>query len=423
MKKFLLIAMAIALVGAFANTAKAYDGDFEISGHINTGFGFQYNSKAAAAGALGAFREEGMIPPNVSVNAQNQITNNFNLVFYVGDVELDIAKTFGENIRLRVDLDFGLANVNSYGPAIANIIEQAYTTINIPVGYGLEFLVGRFNAPMGFEAVDNNDNDLPFHTAIFNYLRPQHLTGLKFYYPFSDLVDLHFYIVQNLRDVQNENGANIGTHIPAGGLRLGFTFGNEGQESTLGISGAFSPEAKLAGVKDKWGELSYIGDLDFNFWVNDVFAIGGEVFFRRDGKYNNAANITNKSNYYYAGLLNLHYMFSDVWDGTLRYTYSFDKTGSAALLGRGAATVNTAPAAGVGGQYNRFGFPFSAMIDKLQLHQIDLGINYHITDGAKIMTMYRFEMAMPAKVGGRTYAIGNKTAMNHSLAANFAYEF
>lgn len=411
--------MAVCLLG-FSVNAIAYDGDFEISGHVNTGLGFQYNSKAFASGAMGAFREEGMIGLNRNVNAAGQITDNFDWLFYVGDVEIDIAKTFGENIRLRTDLDFGRANSNSYGAAVANMIEQAYATVNIPVGYGLEFLVGRFNAPMGFEAVDNNDNDLPFHTAIFNYLRPQNFTGIKFYYPFSDLVDLHFFIVNNLRDVAG-GGINGDGGIPAGGLRLGFTWGMEGQESTLGLSGAASTEAKAYGRGDKWGELSYVGDLDFNLWVTDVFAIGGEGLFRRDGAIRNA-----KDNYYMAGLLNLHYVFSDVWDGTLRYTYSMDKNGSAQLLSRGAATINAYNAAS---QYSTFGgntfagVNASAMIDKLQLHQIDLGINYYITDGAKIMTMYRFEMGMPAKLAARSYANGNKTAMNHSLAANFAYEF
>jgi len=428
MKKLLVIALAVALMG-IGTQAIAYDGDFEISGHINTGFGFQYNSKALVSKQMGAFTEEGMLAVNFGVDATaTRNSNNFNVLGYVGDVELDIAKTFGENIRLRVDLDFGNANINSYRPAVANMIEQAYATVNIPVGYGLEFLIGRFNAPMGFEAVDNNDNDLPFHTAIFNFLRPQNLTGIKFYYPFSDLVDLHFWIANNLRALQAGNESK--PHIPAGGLRLGFTFGNEGQESTLGISGAVSPEARNWTRQDKWGELSYIGDLDFNFWVNEVFAIGGEGFFRRDGAIRNA-----KDNYYFAGLLNLHYVFSDVWDGTLRYTYSVDKNGGT-VLGRGAATVNGAPG---GSQYNIWSPAFflpgtatatvpSAMLQKLQLHQIDLGINYHITDGAKIMTMYRFEMGLPAKsIAGsaatRSYANRNKTGMNHTLAANFAYEF
>lgn len=419
MRKFLVVAMAVCLVGAFASSAKAYDGDFEISGHINTGAGFQYRSNAIVNAFGGAFTEEGMLAFDANFYAAGtklgQLLHHTDALFYVGDVELDIAKTFGENIRLRVDLDFGRFNSYSYQFAINNMIEQAYATVNIPVGYGLEFLVGRFNAPMGFEAVDNNDNDLPLHTMIFNFLRPQNLTGIKFYYPFSDLIDLHFWLANNLRDIYQFGGGTFPKEFPAVGLRLGFTWGLEGQESTIGISGATSAESQQANVKDKWGDWTYLGDLDFNVWVNDVFAIGGEGIFRLDG----AAKGTKK-NMYYAGLLNLHYVFSDVWDGTLRYTYANDKSGTGATGGRGNATLNGAAGAS---QFHRYA-ALSALGWKLSNHAIDLGINYHITDGAKLGCMYRFEYMIPAKMGlARSYANANKTGMIHSVAANFAYEF
>mgnify|MGYP003342882864 CR=1 FL=1 len=38
-------------------------------------------------------------------------------------------------------------------------LEQAYATANIPVGNGIEFMLGRFNTPIGFESVDVNEND------------------------------------------------------------------------------------------------------------------------------------------------------------------------------------------------------------------------------------------------------------------------
>lgn len=425
MKKFIVIAMAVLLLG-FAGNVRA-EGDFEMSGHINTGFGYQYNGKALMSGLGGAFVMEGMIPADATgytgvAGATNKLTNNSSVLGYVGDVELDIAKTFGENIRLRTDIDFGRLNSNSYGFAIANMIEQAYVTVNIPVGYGLEFLVGRFNAPLGFEAVDNNDNDLPFHTRIFAQLRPQNLTGLKFYYPFSDLVDLHFWIANNLRDVQRGGVSGDGA-LPAAGLRLGFSWGMEGQENTLGVSGAIGSESAQAAARPKgrkWGDMSWFSDLDFNIWATDVFAIGGEGFIRRDGAAKGA-----KSNYYFAGLLNLHYLFSDVWDGTLRYSYVNDVEGSAAnfgaLAGTGRATLNAAAATS---QYKTTAAAASATGADAQYHTLDLGVNYHITDGAKIMTMYRFDMIMPDKLGAAaTYAAGTKKGYAHTIAANFAYEF
>lgn len=422
MKKLIVLVMALALV-SIATSARA-EGDFEMSGHVNTGFGFQYRSASPFAAFGGAFTQEGMIPYDFNFYAAGskagKLTHTMDILGYVGEAELDITKTFGENIRLRTDLDFARVASNSYGASVANMIEQAYATVNIPVGNGMEFLVGRFNAPMGFEAVDNNDNDLPFHTVIFNFLRPQNLTGIKFYYPFSDLIDLHVWIANNLMDVQKIDNGVVGMRqIPAFGLRLGFSWGEEGQESTVGISGAASPEARPVNYKTK-GNWSYLADLDFNVWVNDVFAIGGEGIYRVDDAARIAKTGTGwKNNTYYAGLLNLHYVFSDVWDGTLRYTYANDKNGT---IGEGTG-ISTLQFANAASQYHMFAGA-SALGYRLQNHQIDLGINYHITDGAKIMMMYRFDYIVPAKMGlARSYLNGNKTAMDHSLAANFAYEF
>lgn len=434
MRKLLVIAMAVLLVGAFAKVAKAVDGDFEISGHINTGFGWQYNGKKTTSALGGVFTEEGMLAADPTGGAAAApLRNNNQWVFYVGDVELDITKTFGENIRLRADIDFIRNFSNGYHGAFAanRLIEQAYATVNIPIGYGVEFLVGRFNAPMGLEAVDNNDNDLPFHSLIFNFLRPQNLTGLKFYYPFSDLVDLHIWSANNLRDEfagVGSGGLGDSADLPAFGGRLGFTWGMEGQESTLGLAGAASAETGpgLSAYRpDKWGEWSYIGDLDFNVWINDVFAIGGEGVFRKDDNRKPPIVAGGRDNWYYGGLANFHYVFSDVWDGTLRYTYVHDVNGSAVAAGNingrtytGNSMVNYSA---ISDQYHRV-LNASAMRCDAQFHQFDLGINYYITDGAKLMAMYRFDMILPGKAGVAKTDL-TRTGMAHSIAANFAYEF
>lgn len=433
MRKFLVITLAL-VIASFSANAFAYDGDFEMAGHINTGMGWVYQGSSLAGATGGIFVEENMVPPDINTLASGKLSNKSTWLFYVGDVELDIMKTFGENIRLRADIDFLRAGSNGFhnGFQLNNMIEQAYVTVNIPVGYGMEFLVGRFNAPMGFEAVDNNDNDLPFHTLVYNYIRPHNLTGAKFYYPFSDLIDLHVWISNNLRDAQG-GGVQQSGPIPAFGGRLGFTWGMEGQESTLGLSGVASSEVNhnVVGVvavdNDKYGDWTYIADIDFNVWVNDVFAIGGEGIFRRDGASQAAKAVGGRNNWYYGGLLNMHYVFSDVWDGTLRYTYVHDVNGSPFNpngIGPGASTLSLAPGV-TGVAYNQLQrYLGSATGVDAQWHQIDLGINYNITDGAKLMAMYRFEMILPDKGGlPKTYPNGNKNGFTHSVAANFAYEF
>jgi len=413
MKKLMVFAVAIALAGI---ALSAWADDLEISGHINTGMGWQYRTKAIHNALFGGFTEEAMLPVNAEIGTDNKLTHRSDVLFYAGDVELDLAKTFGENIRLRADLDFVRANSYGYfGWGVNDIIEQAYVTLNIPVGNGMEFLVGRFNAPMGLEAVDTNDNDLPLHTVVFNYLRPKNLTGAKLYYAFSDMVDLHLWLANNLQDVIS-TGGNGPKQIPAFGMRLGVKWGEKEKESTVGLSAAASAEADDNGA-EKMGEWSYLADVDANVWLTDAFALGLEGLFRVDDATSGA-----KDNYYYAGILSLHYVFSDVWDGTLRYTWAYDRNGGGlGLYDNGGASINAAQAAS---QYHVLGTGTSALGAKVQDHQIDLGINYHITDGAKLSLMDRFEYVIPAKGGvARSYGNWNKTGIVNTLALNFAYEF
>lgn len=425
MKKLLAVAIFASLF-AFSRPLFAYGSGLELSGHINTGLGFQANANKAVSALGGVFVEEGMLAADpTGAGAQTGLSNNVTWVFYVGDAELDISKAFGENIRLRADIDFIRDWSNGYHSAFAadRLIEQAYATVNIPMGHGMEFLVGRFNAPMGFEAVDNNDNLLPFHSLIFNFLRPVNLTGIKFYYPFSDHFDLHLWGANNLRDIPGGVGpsgnADSG-ELPAAGARLGFAWG----ASTLGISGAAGSEARQN--DDFWGDWSYLGDIDFNIWVSDVLAIGGEGIFRRDSNRRPPRVAAGKDNMYYGGIVNFNYLFSDVWSGVFQYTYVVDHDGSDVAAGNinaptvysGDAEVNYTIASD---QYhsNRFS---SALQCKGQFHQFDFGMNYYIADGAKVMIMYRFDMTWPDKAGTARTNL-TKMGQAHSLAANFAYEF
>lgn len=402
MKKLLAIVMTFAVMGFAASAmAESTGGDFEITGHVNTGLGYQHMDSNAGTVTGSTRANPGILWGEYIPSRFNAATGGISLgdpkgnvfEFFVDEIELDIAKSFGENIRLRADLDFGNLGVGSpvnngaWGTGSFNV-EQGYVTLNIPVGNGMEFLLGRFNAPIGFEAVDRNDNDTFSHSSIYQYgIRPRNLTGMKFYYAFSDMIDWHIYIVNNLRDAIDGDRSNI----PSFGTRVGFTWGEEGKQSTVGISGAAGPDIR---DDSKWGDWSYLADVDFNIWASDSFAIGGEGIFRIDDTPKN----TLKGKYI-GGILNLHYVFNDVWDGTLKYAYLLDKRGGANYGNNGVATT-------VAGHKT---------VDQNQIHQIGLAGQYHITDGAKMQLEYRLDWTMPA--GGRSKSI------THGGVMSFAYEF
>lgn len=375
MKKILVIALALGLAFFAANVnaqEKYVGGGFEMSGSIVTGMGYQYhNDKANTEIATGVDRVlTGPGPMGKYMGADPSKKHYFG--FFLDGVELDIMKSFGENVRLRADLDFGRMNSSGAGTQ-AFVLEQAYATANIPAGNGVEFLVGRFNAPIGFESVDVADNDLISQTILIrSQIRPVGLTGAKIYYAFSDLVDLHFWAANR---IINDDNFGRTANMPALGARIGFNWGEEGTESTFGISPFFGPSDGSSNRHYSFGV-----DADINWWLTESFALGLEGIYRRD---NALVPGVDENLNTFAGLLNLHYVFSDVWDGTLRYSMAMQRQGTNGSIDYIGAGI------------------------KQQVHEIALGGGYAVADGAKFKLEGRFDIVKPTSGAGETqYVFG-----------------
>jgi hypothetical protein len=408
MKKHKLLALAAvaALLSAAPLQAKektSAAGGLEVSGNVDVVTGWQHDNSHSQS--LGGFVVndvdnlgvgEGQLGDLRGLGAPNHDTFNF----YLDQVELDLNKTFGENIRIRADLDFGRA-LSGSGRTTAGTnfnLEQGYVTANIPIGNGLEFLIGRFNTPIGLESVDRPDNIALSFSNMYRFLRPHNTTGVKLYYAFNDLFDWHIYVVNNLYDtIVSVGNPFTATPIPAGvndtpipsfGTRFGFTWGQKGKENVVGLSFAGGPEGVVFG-RNQMKHFTAIGDLDFSFHVTDNFIIAGEGLYRKDnagGACFNAVGGPNCSGF--AGQLLLAYNFNETWGGYFRYDYLNDRNGN-----------YTVPVAAPG----------------MQIHDFSLGASYQITDGAKLKMEYRFDLGLPRGGGGKS--------QNHGFALEFAYNF
>jgi len=393
MKKLLIVALVLGLafVAGNVNAQEKYvGGGFEASGHIVAGMGYQhFNNKTQTevanngdvttyAGPMGKYLG------NAPTNRQDAFS------FFVDEVELDLVKSFGENVRFRADLDFGRANSSGRGTN-AFSLEQAYATANIPIGNGVEFLLGRFNTPIGFESADVADNDLISQTILVRGMRPVNTTGAKIYYAFNDLVDLHFYVVNSLyRDSMVK-----WNDVPSMGARLGFNWGEEGTESTVGISAFFGPESRVSNK-----HFTYGVDVDANWWATESFALGLEALFVRSDSVTNTKSVTAGSNLEaLGGLVNLHYLFSDVWDGTLRYSL--------------ARQYDRATGTDVTGTTPLFNSNFTGA--EQWVHEIALGGGYAIADGAKFKLEGRMDIVNPEGASNTEYVYG--------AVAGFVYDF
>jgi hypothetical protein len=411
MKKLTIaIALLAMSLGLQARAEESKAGGLEFSGFVDTVVGWQHDDAASfsppgfpGSGQLGDFR---------GPNAPTRDTFNF----YIDSIELDLNKSLGDRLRIRVDLDFGRvlsgsSRVTESPPVFVNFgnpfpnnfnLEQGYLTLGIP-GNG-ELLFGRFNAPIGYYVVDRLDNPTISFSNIYNFVTPTNITGMKAYWAFGEHYDLNVYLVNQLSDCLFTTGCLSGPSIPgvsgdsavpSWGMRFGFTWGEEGKKSTLGISYAGGPEQP---GHNKF--LTNIIDLDFAIKATENLLIAGEgIYYQQNLSPQQRAILgaTAPNNKFAGGLLVLDYGLSDIWDLFFSYGYVNDFQG--ALTG----------------------------LDQ-QIHNFVLGAGYQITDGAKLKLEFRTDLhlysAAAAALGASTFGTnGDDTALSYGLAAEFAYRF
>ena len=379
MKKLLLIVVSLSLMGLVAIDNVQAQEELEISGNVNVVTGWQRASKNAVSGASGILND-GLAGPGAVT------TDVFG--FALDEVEVDLARSFGENIRTRADIDFTAhrADANNPGAAQAVGLEQGYVTFNVPVGNGGEFLIGRYNSGIGLDPIDRDELSTISFNTIHRSLLPHNMTGARFWYGINDNWSFDLYLVNSLSD-------SFATDIPSFGFDLNWAKGDEGRQSWVRFSGAGGPESAL---KKHW---SFLGDLSADVALGEAFNFGLEGTYRQD----NATAAAADNAQYFGGVLQLRYAFSDIWDGTLRYgfTWDLDAGGGAATVGTANPLAsNTIAAVGLG-------------LDGTQ-HDFSLATGYQITDGAKFVLEGRMDVTRTA-AGATGYTPG--------FAGGFLYNF
>jgi len=419
MKKIVLAAGLLAMslsLPVHAEESKA--GGLEFSGNVDVVTGWQHDDGAsfsptlAVPGGFVAFPGTGLLGDFRGATAPHRDTFNF----YIDQVELDLNKTFGDRIRLRVDLDFGRVlsgstRVTESPPAFANFgnpfpnnfnLEQAYVTVGIP-GNG-ELLFGRFNAPIGYYVVDRADNPTISFSNIYELVTPTNMTGMKAYWAFNDNFDLHVYLVNQLYDCLFTVGCLSGpsvpgvsgdSAVPSWGMRFGYNWGKDKTKSTVGISYAGGPEQPGHNKA-----ITTILDLDFATHPTDKLLVAGEgIYYQQDLSNEQRAVLgaNAPNNKFFGGLLVLDYTLSDLWDIDFSYGYVNDHQGA-----------------------------LSGLVQ--QIHNFVIGAGYQITDDAKLKLEYRADLHLmssaSAALGASTFGTnGNTTALSNAIAAEFAYKF
>lgn len=202
------------------------------------------------------------------------------------------------------------ARLGFYNPStdvVAGEIEisEAYVTLTAPVGDGLNFMIGKFYAPVGFESVDAPDMYQYSHALVFDYGIPLFFTGVMASYDFGDMASLGLYITNGWDANINENGEYTG------GLRLGVTpFEGLG----LGLSATYGSENAV-------GKQRTMLDVDLAFDYVENLMIGAEFNMGSEEGAIPAANPGDDPDdaTWNGFLVMAHYDFTDWMGLTLRY--------------------------------------------------------------------------------------------------------
>lgn len=380
MKKHFLAALVAA--SFFAATSAQANGTpipsavgdgVQVGGAVEVLFGYQHDDQNGnLGGGLGGFTDFGV------TNASNQDTFRF----VANEVELNLEKTFGENIRLRTDIDFRSLG-DSLGSDTVNL-EQAYVSINLSVGDGAEWVFGRFLAPVGLESVDTRDNWFISYSAPYRYVTPTNVTGTMVDFTLSDIVNWTVAIVNDI----NHDGFND-SEVPSLINRIGFAWGDEGREHSVGLSSGFGPEQAS---NKHW---DFFADLDALLSISDNWTLAFEGVYRQT----NSLTGVGANQKTVAASLGFHYQASDAWYVGLRGDYQWEPNAANARGGSGASKN--------GGNWN--GASDGTILGAT------LGAGYQITDGALFKMEFRYDH------GFYTGANNNNDAV--SLLGQFAYTF
>jgi hypothetical protein len=100
------------------------------------------------------------------------------------------------------------ATINNYNPINQFDIPQAYLTVNLPVGNGLQLMVGKFATLLGYESFNAVSNPLYSHSYLFSNVPFTH-TGILGSYEISDQLGVKLGITRGWDTATEDNNAAL----------------------------------------------------------------------------------------------------------------------------------------------------------------------------------------------------------------------
>ena len=142
---------------------------------------------------------------------------------------------------------------------------------------GIDFTVGQYTTPLGFETIDPSTNPFYSHTYIFNYGLPFKHTGALAVAHVAPVLDVYLGA-----DMGNQTSFGIGDNngAAAGIFGLGSTL-MDGNLTLLALT-HFGPESPTRTVPGANGQYRYYSDFFATYKVNDKLTLTTELNWVRD---------------------------------------------------------------------------------------------------------------------------------------------
>ncbi len=220
------VAKKIEDQGIYVETAKP---GVVLSGYVDAGG--TYNTDSAAGGTAGTVN--GRTVNNVRFGADDNTRDGFNLNAF----KLALEKPLGDKndfvAGFRADLMFGqdagflagrdsstavptattatganAATTTTGGFGNDVFVEQAFVQFRAPVGNGIDFHVGRFVTPMGYEVIERPANLNISYGNLFVNMIPLYHQGVEATYKFNDTVNVLGAVVDGWNNSHPFNVAN-----------------------------------------------------------------------------------------------------------------------------------------------------------------------------------------------------------------------
>jgi hypothetical protein len=226
------------------------------------------------------------------------------------------------------------------------VLDKFDLTTVAPLGSGLALSIGRFDLPFGIERHDEPLNLTATTSEVFQFGRPQMMTGFQTSYQFTRLLDVTAWVVNRWESETTDTSFDDNNRDKSFGGRIGITpFPREGLLN-VGLGGFWGPEQDEGNTGDRW-----VLDLDFTWTPIPRLLLTGEVIyggeqnvsFRERGLPFPAPAVVDQDVNWWGFYVLAHYDLRDWLGLSLRYGYLDDEDAARTGVGQILQSVTVAP--------------------------------------------------------------------------------